>query len=347
MTQDPLSRVNPKFREITDLLLFSDRMDLDLSDYKRLLRENYNDHFDYLLDRFSLGSEVCWEIGAVFWENRLTFLFSLNEKKISTEIETYLESRVTELFRSKDDVSPVYDVEFLQFIELCKVKKNNCEPLNSIRTYLTESPPHMKFDKLIGIVEAFIPIVFEDMNEFAEIIGKRITNSIRNFDLLMELESRGIVFDKQPILNLARELIVERTRSDKNLRAFFIILNNDEIRARLKDDYSTSYREKILDLLDYCDYSLIEEFHLRNMKNLVELDLGLADELAVIYADKLYSRSTSHKKANADRLIRLLKTIPQIYPKKILAYLSANNKMFDIKYMLTEFPDLKKLAAFV
>jgi hypothetical protein len=42
-----------------------------------------------------------------------------------------------------------------------------------------------------------------------------------------------------------------------------------------------------------------------------------------------------------------MKTFPQISPKKILAYLSSQNKMTDIKYMLLAFPNLRKLAAFV
>jgi hypothetical protein len=73
----------------------------------------------------------------------------------------------------------------------------------------------------------------------------------------------------------------------------------------------------------------------------------VVDELAIIYADKLYQRRTSHKKSNADRLIRLLKSVPQITPKKILAYLSSRNQVPDIKYILSAFPDLRKLAAFV
>jgi hypothetical protein len=73
----------------------------------------------------------------------------------------------------------------------------------------------------------------------------------------------------------------------------------------------------------------------------------VADELAVMYADELYSRGSGHKRANADRLIRLLKTVPQVSQKRMLVYLSSNNRMGDIKYILSAFPELKKLAAFV
>jgi len=41
-----------------------------------------------------------------------------------------------------------------------------------------------------------------------------------------------------------------------------------------------------------------------------------------------------------------MKFVSEIARKKILAYLSSNNKIFDIKYVLSAFPELRKLAAF-
>jgi hypothetical protein len=343
----PLDKISPKFRQLTDLLLLSDRMDLDLSEYRRLLKENYEVHFNYLWDRFKKSSEIFWENGEQFWENRLTFLLGLSEKTLSKYIEDHLEKRMFHLIRMKHEVSILYDIEYLQFVEYCKVKFARQESLISVKGYLTEMPSHIKLDKLINIVNSFIPIVFANMDEYAEAITKKITHSARSFDLLLALEGQGVKFDKQPIVKLASDLIVGRQHNEKNRRAFFTILNDPFIRNKLKEEYGAAHRAKLIDLIESCDYQMIEEHHLRNIKNLVELDRSLADELAVIYADKLYRRNTGHKKANADRLIRLLKTIPQIVPKKILAYLSSNNKMSDIKYVLSAFPDLKKLAAFV
>jgi hypothetical protein len=342
-----LIKINPKFRQLVDLLLFSDRMDLDLSEFKSFLKENYDINFEYVWDRFIKSSEIFWENGEQFWSHRLSFLLGLNERNLSKSIEEHLEKRMFNLIRVKEEANILYDIEYLQFLEYCKIKSARQESLISIKNYLTELPAHIKFDKLINIISSFVPIVFADINEYAEAITKKITQSARSFDLLIALEKHGVSFDKQPIVKLAREIIVERARNEKNCRAFFTILNNTEIRTKLKQEYKPSYRKKLLDLLDCCDYHMIEEHHLCNIKNLIELDNTIADELSIIYADKLYHRNTGHKKANADKLIRLLKTIPQIVPKKILAYLSSHNKMSDIKYILSAFPELRKLAAFV
>ena len=133
----------------------------------------------------------------------------------------------------------------------------------------------------------------------------------------------------------------------KNRRAFFTLLNDKYVATSFKKEYLPTYKPNIINLISTCDYQMIEEFHLRNVKNLVALDSSIADELSIIYADKLYTRYTGHKRSNADRLIRLLKAVPQISPKKILVYLSNNNEMADIKYILSAFPELRKLAAFV
>lgn len=342
-----LNKINSKFRQIVDLLFYSDRMDLDCSNFKILLRENYEPHFEYLWDRFKKCTDIAWEDGSAFWSNRLVFLFSLNEKTLSRYIYEYLEKRMFSLVRSKHEINIKYDIEYLQFLELCKIKQARHEDLSSVKNYLTEMPSHLNLDKLISIVESFIPSVFANMDEFAQIIVKKITHSSRNFDLLIQLEERGIAFNKKSIAALAREILIERKHNDKNRRAFFTLLNNKGIASMLKSDYSPLYRPNLISLLESCNYEMIEEFHLRNIINIINLDSAVADDLAVIYADKLYARGSGHKKANADRLIRLLKTVPQISSRKVLVYLSCHNKMSDIKYILSSFPDLKKLAAFV
>jgi len=342
-----LDKVNPKFRQIVDLLLFSDRMDLDLSDFKSLLKESYSAHFDYLWDRFKRSSTIYWEEGERFWFSRIHFLLSLNDKNLTKYLEEHFQKRMVNLVRTKFSVDTKYDIEFLQFLEYSKVKHSKKESLVHFKQYLTDIPSHINAEKIIKIVNHFIPIVFSDINEYVGIIAKKITQSSRHYDLLLALEQQGIVFDKEPVIKLALELITERARNEKNRRAFFTILNDGYVRNGLKNIYSNINRDKLIEFLEDCDYQVIEEHHLRNVKNIIHLDSSVADELAIMYADKLYQRNTGHKKANADRLIRLMKVIPEIAPKKVLAYLSSNNKMTDIKYVLSAFPDLRKLAAFV
>ncbi len=342
-----LDRVNPKFREIVDLLLFSDRMDLNLSDFKNLLKENHSIHFDYLWDRFKRASAIYWEEGEKFWFSRISFLFSLNDKNLNKHLEDHFQKGMVNLVRTKFSVDTKYDIEFLQFLEYSKVKYSKNESLVHFKQYLTDIPSHINAEKIIKIVNHFIPIVFSDINEYVGIVAKKITQSARHYDLLLALEQQGISFDKEPVIRLAFELITERARSDRNRRAFFTILNDGYVRNGLKNIYSNTHRDKLLEFIEDCDYQIIEEHHLRNIKNIIYLDSSVADDIAIMYADKLYQRNTGHKKANADRLIRLMKVVPEIAPKKVLAYLSSNNKMSDIRYVLSSFPELRKLAAFV
>lgn len=342
-----LDKINPKFRQLTDLLFYSDRMDINIAEYKQLYKSNYNIHYDYLWSRFERCCDIFWEHGEKFWSHRLNFLYSLNDKTLSKTIEFHLDKRMFNLIKTKKIIHASYDNEYLQFLEFCKVKRAHGESLDQIKKQLTELPSHVRADKLYSLINSFIPLVFSDLNEYVNIVARKITQSSRNFDILKSLEEQGLSIDKFPMVMLAREILLERTHTIKNRRAFFAMLHDKEILTSFKQEYQSSYKPKLLGMLNHCEYSEIEERHLQNVKVLLELDVSIGDELATIYANKLYARVTGHKKANADRLIRLLKMFPTINPKKLLAYLSANNRMTDIKYVLSAFPNLKKLAAFV
>lgn len=342
-----LEKINPKFRTLVDLLFFSNRMNLDLSDFKSFMKDNHDNHVDYLWDRFQKASQIFWEDGLSFWLHRLTFILNLNEKSLTKDVESFIEKRMFTLVSVKYELSLKHDIEFQQYFQLCQVKHNRKESLLSVKEYLLDMSSHSRADKLMKLVNSFIPIVFKDINEYTDLLSKKITQSARSFELLHELEEQGIVFNKQPLIQLAKDLLLERTQNDKNRRALLVMLGDSNILSQLKADYNPAYRARLVSFLEASDYQEIEGRHLANVKKLLELDPNLGEDLATIYADKLYARRTGHKKANADKLIRLLKTFPQIQPKKVLAYLSSNNKMSDIKYILSAFPDLKKLAAFV
>lgn len=342
-----LDKINTKFRHLVDLLMFSNRTDIDLQDFEILFYDNYSDNLDFLLDRFKKSCEIFWENNESFWIDRLSFLLKLNDKPVSRGIEKHLEKRMFSLVRNKNDISEQYDLAYVQFIAYCKVMFSRQESLLSVKNYLTELPSHVTADKLIKIVKSFIPTVFKSIDEYAAIISHKIVHSARNFEILRALEKQGIIIDRQPLVKLAKEIMVERERSDKNILAFFSLINDSLILSKLKSDYTPNNRLSLIDFLSNCDYRILEEFHLRNIRNIISLDETIADELSIIYINKLYARRVSHKRANADRIVRLLNTFPEISPKNILAHLSSNNKMYDIKYMILAFPNLRKLAAFI
>lgn len=337
--------LNPKFRNLTDLLFYSDRMDLDLSEYKLLYKENRTTHSVYLLNLIKRAADIFWEDNYSFWCNRLTFLLSLNEKHINEDVSSFIEKRMFNLIRFKLDINIKYDIEFQQFLAYCQVKLQRNEDLTLIKEQLLALPSNTSATQLMQIVPHFVPLFFKDINEYMDHMIKKIPQSARNFELLRELEGLGLAFNKQPIISLAKDLLLERVYNDKNRRALFSLMHDDTILSSLKEIQVP--KNRLISLLNAIDYKEMEDRHFSNIKHLLELESSLGDDVANIYASKLYARGGGHKKANADRLIRLLKMFPQIQPKKVLAFLSSNNKIIDIKYMLSAFPDLRKLAAFV
>jgi hypothetical protein len=205
----------------------------------------------------------------------------------------------------------------------------------------------MQVSRITSIIENFIPHLFPDLNEYLELLGKKVSQSARNFQVLQQLEKQGVPIDRGPIFNLVKNLLVKRALNRPNRRSFFAMIDDQTVLNYLKSEYKPEHRSRLIELIKACDYKEIEELHLRNVKNLLELDSSITDELLKAYADGLYSRGTGNKKANVQRLIRLCKTYTQFSPKKVLVYLSSNNKMSDIKYLISAFPDLKTLAPFI
>lgn len=338
-----LEDIDPKFRILTDQLFFTDRTDLDLSSFAYLLNKDFSNHSKYLWDRIERSLEIFWDES--FWVNRFELLLSLNYKIL--DIEGVLSSKFRSLLFSNPSASPKHNNQYVQFIAWAKAKANKKENIIDIRNLLLGLTPHLPVANLIGTVEHFVPACFQSKEEYIQIISKSIGQSARSFEVIKQFEKQGLTIDRAPIFKQAKDLLLKRATNRPNRRSLFAMMNDSEIMAFLKVEYKREHRDRLLALVKSCDYKELEEFHLRNMKNLIELDASIADELIIVYADRLHARGTGDKGANVKRLIRACKSYPQFSPKKVLAYLSANNRMSDIKFMLSAFPDLKKLAAFV
>jgi hypothetical protein len=210
------------------------------------------------------------------------------------------------------------------------------------------SIPHFtQSTKILGVINYFIPHLFTNEDEYVAALSIEVGQSARSFEIIKQLEIQGIKIDKAPLFKLARNLLFKRAVNRPNRRSFFAMIDDPAIMAHLKSEYKTEHRDRLLALVKACEFREIEEYHLRNVKNLLELDVSVADELMTTYANSLYARGTGYKKANVQRLIRLCKSYQQISPKKVLVYLSSQNRMPDIKYLMKAFPDLKTLIPFV
>jgi hypothetical protein len=341
-----LSKVDSNFRQINDTLLFSDRTDLDLSNFTFILNKNkYN--IEYFWDSFKKASELFWENNEDLWFYRFSFFLKNLDRNILRNMEMFLEKRMFALLLLKNDVSPKVHLEYIQFLQYFKVKSQRGESLSNIKDKFIDLVPKLKIKKAIYVLNSMIPSFFKDKQEFFDLATRKILASENNFNLLLELERQGVVFDRAPVINLANEIILELEPSERNARTLFFLLKDSKIMEGLKQKYSLSHHSKILTLINECYYQVIEDNHLINIKNLVQLDSSIADELANIYAKKIFNRVIAHKRANSNRIIRLLKSVPEISHRKLLAFMAANNQMSDIRYITKVFPELKKLAIFV
>lgn len=339
-----LDKVDPEFRILADKLFFTDRMDLDLSKFKDLFESNES-HYRYLWDRFTRGVEIFWDEN--FWINRLDSLLSLESKRLEAEIGNYLLNRFRRLIDTHYNPDPKYHTDFLQFIAWTKTKALRKDDIQTFREYFVGLVHSMQVDRLTYVINHFIPHLFPDLKEYLGLLGKRVSESARSFEVLRQLEAQGVPIDKGPIFKLSSNLLLKRALNRPNRRSFFGLLDDASVMMHLKSEYKPENRNRLVDLIKMCDFKEIEERHLRNVKNLLELDPSIADELFTSYADSLYARGTGYKGANAKRLVRLCKMFPAFSPKKALVYLSTHSRMADMKHLISAFPDLKTLIPFV
>lgn len=339
-----LDKIDPQFRLLVDRLFFTDNMELDLSNLKTLF-ESSDVHHAYLWDRFVKGSEIFWD--EPFWINRLDVILSLQSKRLDSEVGSFLLGRFKRLIDTRPNPTPKHDVEFIQFKAWTKVRAVRKEDIISIRDYFLGLVHNTAVGKLTNIIPHFTPHLFQDLNEYQTLLGKRVSESARSFEVLRQLESQGIPIDKGPLLKLSKNLLLKRALNRPNRRSVFALMDDKDIMAYLKSEYQPADRKRLLAFVSACDSNEIDEYHLRNVKNLLTIDASIADELFTIYANKLWARGVGNRGGNVKRLIRLCKTCPEFSPKKALVYLSTTGKMSDIKPLVQAFPELKNLTPFI
>ena len=339
-----LSKVNPEFRILADLIFFTDRMDLDFDKFKKILLSNNPDNLNYLLDRIKKSSQISWE--PEFWNSRFSFLLLIKENKLSEYIFSLFENNFYSLLRVKSQLLPNYDKELLQFLELCKVKSSLGEDLSSVKNTLHGMVHYMSSTSTVKLINLMIPVIYSSFDEYIINLCEGKTLSRRHVQFLSDLDKLSIRFNKDPIYNILHSVLLNRSYHDNGRAVFFFALSNEEVFNIVKKNYDSNYQSKIIELLKRADLSELEENHCANVKNIIKLDPSLIDPIYNEYLDKLYDTYVMHRRAHARRIIKLIKNVPQISSKKILAWLSNNNKTSDIKFILNAFPELKKLALF-
>lgn len=339
-----LENIDPQFRLLADQLFFTDRTDLDFSKLNGLISSK-EIHYNYLWDRFSRSSEIFWD--EAFWVQRFDLLLSLNIKRIEDNIESLLLAKFKNLLMTNPSANSKVHNSYIQFIAWSKVRGARKENITPIKELLVGLPHFVQPSKILSVVRNFIPHVFQTEEEYIADLSAQVGQSARSFEIINQLESQGIAIDKSPLFKQVRNLLFKRVPNRPNRRSFFAMIDDPTIMAHLKSEYKPEHKDRLINLIKSCDFKEIEEYHLRNIKNLLHLDASVADELFATYATSLYGRGYGYKKANVQRLIRVCKNFPQFSPKKVLVWLDSQKRMADIKHLVSAFPELKVLIPFL
>lgn len=342
-----LDKINSEFRYLVDLFCFTDRTDIELSNFYILLQENKEEHLSYFIDRFIKTAEIFWRDGNKFWYNRLSFLYSLNDKFISKYLDSFFERRMLALLRCGYDISPVYNVQYLQFIEYCRVKSDRKANLVKLKNTIITYSSQIKIERLIKLLEHLIPVLYKNTDEYVSLLTESLFQCAFNFKILLGLEKNNIRYNKQAILHLMMNMLSSRSYSDKNIRAFFIIMDDSYILDNIKSFYNDNMRESIVELASKTSLILLEEDYFANIKKLIKLDSELATEVVKSYIDKIYRKPSSHKKANVNKILRVLKLFPEVSVKKIIGHMATTNKVIDIKPILDMYPEYNRLSLLI
>lgn len=336
--------LNSEFRNKTDLLFFTNRLDLDCKNYKDLFWLDIENNSQYILDRFYKGSEIFWDVDSEgVWNSRLTILLDLESVVVTKAVDKFVNKRLVALFRNRQDLNIKYYTEFIQYLEFAKVKYSRKENLSQIRNYLLELPNSFKVEKVIEIVRLFIPFIFKDVNEFASQLCRKIIHSPKNLLILRELERLGVKYNRQLLVDCF-DLVLAKPTSRKTAKAFMALMEEKEVVSHFK---TLKVGSKIDELMFELDFKELEHNKYVVFNNLTVDCERLVAPLLELYIDKLLLRGSRYIKSNCNRCARLCQALPSFEPKMVFHYFSSKNKLEYVREFSNLYPSLKQYIPFL
>lgn len=342
------SQVDSEFRFLTDLIFFTNRKDIDVNKFEALLKSKFNLHFKYFKDRFEKSSKIFWDKD--FWNNRLKLFLSINDKKINHFLYVKIEKNFYNLLSHKNYIDVDSDINYIQYIELCNIKKENNWGLKTFKNNFIVIGNHLPIKKALFLIKKVVPIIFDSYDEYIESLFSYVHISTNNLNILSSLQQEGIIFDRKALYTLTATMINEHlnTSRGRGRRSLYELISYPDVKDYLKSNWNEQIRNNLIQIIRLGTFNELDEKNFKYMRIIFALDYSLLDDMVYIYLDKMYNeRLFIHKKASVDRICKLLKVIPQTSSKKILSWLSTNNLNADIKFLIQKYPDLQKLSIFV
>jgi hypothetical protein len=337
-------KVDPKFRELTDLLLFSNRTDLDFSNYKALLKQSTALHIRYIIHVLENSSKIYWDNAEDLWYYRSNVLLSLNINSLTLKLANVASSGINYIFFKKNNKLNYDYIEVKQFLGICRALKNNKKGLFSFREDFAMIVSSTKFEDLFNIIKLIVPVVFDSVEDYIDLISGKIVKSNRNIDFLLYLEKYNYSFDRDLIVNLFFDILENRNYTSKNIKALFAIMGDPKSLSQISARFNDVHKRKFLNYLKASSKFYLNK---KNVSNILLLHNSMSDDVADVFVGLICDSLGSNTNANTNKLISLIKDHPELSAKKMLLCISKLEEKKYIKSFVKAFPELKAISLFI
>jgi hypothetical protein len=340
-------RVDSSVKKQIDLLLFTDQENVNLQNFKKILRSNAPYNLRYFWDAFYRASNIFNE--PEFWERKFSIIHSLKYRKLFGKLENYLLNRLKFLLKSRKKPNIEKSIEYIQFLQLCKVKIKYKQNVKNIKMFLYSLPNCVNNEKLLLMTQSVFPDICKSATDYICQVLKIYKKFPNIFGFVDFLERKNIFVDKEEIIKIINDYFFGKNPPALMFRSSILleIISNNIGLEIIKKIYNINNKNKIIVLIKNLSFSQLEGQYFIHIKNLLSIDDSLVDNIMEIYLEKLYTRTVYHKRANTDRIIKLNQLSPLINFKKVINWLSKNNRTSDAQYFMKKFPEFSRLAAFV
>lgn len=340
-------KISSRFRQLTDLLFYTDRKDLDLAEFGQLLNNCGANYSNYFITSFEKSTNIAWENIVDYWFYRFCFILSLENKKIKKAVLTQVENRFFYFIERAYDLK--INLSIIQYVQLCRARKHLGLSLEKEKKYLLGLSNFLVPQRSVDVCELFIPIIWRNKKHLIENIISRFSKLHHVDSMLLYLRDNNYKLNDKKIARKAIDLCIRGKETQASSILFFNMLNDENVFEAFKSMYTDELRQKLYKKVENLEISSLT--HGSNGFNIVSvvssIDPELIDPLTELYVSYTYSRYIRHKKSNVDRIIKFIKTVDGVNPKVVLVCMSKLNKNKDIKKVLEAYPELKKLALFV
>jgi hypothetical protein len=333
--------LSTKFKESTDVLCYSNSINIDVDEYKNMfLKENRS--IDYLSYRILYSYDIMWDNCFDVWYNKFKFLMSMNLHKVNKLLFNTFEDRINVLFAKvrfdRDDIA------LLQYKALCKAKKDLGKSLISSKKFIIKKSSILKNNKAYDIIKTFIPLLFNNFDEFI-INSILVYGSSKKIADIIYFISVNDKIDLNPIQN---KIMLSLNDKKYNGSCDYFILKMITIEGVLNAiqvAYFPLTKLNLLKIFNRLSFIEMELDKFNYFKRILQIDLSLKNDLIAAYINALNDAYFTHKLAVAAKLKKLINNVQEVSERDVFVQIATHSQK-NVKYFIDIFPEFKELSMF-